>query len=210
MLTGTLLHSTQPEKFRDTDGFLRRGSEALPRAASGLRSYATLRSGRAAAEAAGGAGDQRLAFNDATAAVAEAAGYLTKDYPDELVGALSDLLAEGALGTAAVRAYWVGLGFSPAEVDSYLAEAVTARAGLPDIARLVQAVADWQAPLAHFGAGHPDHRNWGFGFSADGTLHEDARAFAVASRDAGVTPSLYLMMTIVLLLHKLAEELAEA
>ena len=210
MLTGTLLHGTQREKFTDADGFLRRGSEALPRSASGLRSYAALRAGRAAAEAVAGADDRRLAFNDAAAAVAEAAGYLTKNYPDELVAALPDLLAEGAAGTAAVRGYWVGLGFSPAEVDPYLAEAVAARAGLPDIARLVQAVADWQAPLAHFGAGHPDHRNWGFGFSADGALHEDARAFAVASRRAGVTPSLYLMNTVVLLLHKLAEELTEA
>jgi len=214
MLSGMLLDDTQRGQFKDSaahDEALPLRSEALLRATSGLRSYAVLRGGGPAQEvAAASEDDHRAAFNDTSAAVAEAANHLPKNIPDGVVDAIPDLFEQGAAGAAAVRAYWVELGFSPSEVDPYLAEAVAARAGLADLARLILVVADWKSPLAHFGASHPDYRNWGLGFSTDGTLHEDARAFTAASRKAGVTPSLYLMSTMVLLLDKLATELAEA
>jgi hypothetical protein len=102
----------------------------------------------------------------------------------------------------------VNVGFAPDDVEVYLAQAVAGREGLVDVARVVRDVDDWNAPLAHFGAGNPDPANWGFGFSGEESVHEDALAFVTAARRAGVTPSLYLMATILLLLEKAADEVA--
>src|SRR5215218_8022923 len=153
MLSGTLLdndkHGALKAAAAANTGLSRPGA-ALERASTGFRRYATLRAAAfgngAGAEAAAPADDNRGAFEDARSAVAEAAGHVTQDIPDELIAAIEDLLEPGSAGAGVVRAYWADLGFPEAEVDAYLAEAGAARAGLGDVARLVQTVDDWRAP----------------------------------------------------------------
>lgn len=176
-----------------------------------LRDHAAQRSAlrRRAVPAPTGVTDDEhsRAFERIRAAVAEATAGAVRSVPDALLDTLPDLLAAGSPGAAAVREHWIEIGFLPAEVDAYLAEAAAAGPELAGFARSLRDVSDWDGALAHFGSGNPDRMHWGFGYAGAGTLHEDARAFATASRRAGITPSLYQLATITLLLEKAMAEL---
>jgi hypothetical protein len=214
MLSGTLLDDEQRDGLAESASAheAMAGSRAqLERARDELRRYTPLWSAvRVDESRPTGTSDGKAAFDDARAAVAEAADRVTSaTVPDELLAAIPRLLEPGSPGSAAVRKYWVDLGFAPADVDAYLAQAGAASERLVDVARLVRDVDDWDGALAHFGTGSPDPAHWGFGFSSDSSIDEHAQAFATTARLAGVTPSLYLVMTILLLLEKAADEVAQ-
>lgn len=211
MLDGTLLDEDQRRELKRTasaTGATRGTREPLERVSTALRRFTPLRSAAATGANGGATDERRAAFDDAAAATAEAAGRVTADVPDEVLAAIPRLLEPGSPGCAAVREHWVELGFAPADVDAYLAEIVAAREGLVAVARLIRDVDDWDAALAHFGSGNPDPAHWGMGFADDDAIDDDAQAFATASRRAGVTPSLYLMTTILLVIDKATAEIA--
>jgi hypothetical protein len=212
VLEDTLLDDVQRRDLQRTgaNATVSLSSEALTRASGGYRTYAALRATRQARveEDVVGASleNQREDFEEVCAALAEAAGQLGADSIRPLVAEIPGLFQGASTGDVALRKYWLGLGFPASEVDHVVAELANAGEGLVQIAGAVQTGSDWPEAVNQFGARNPDPIHWGFGFSGDGELHPTAGAFVTTCRQAGVTPSLYVIASIVLLLHKLTEE----
>jgi hypothetical protein len=191
------------------------GSDALAGASAGLKAYAALRAARrrdsigAAAPAAAPADDHRVGFEGVCAAVADIAGKLADDPTRRLADVIPGLFRGTATGAAALRQYWVGLGFAPAVVETYLAEAAKADPeALAKVARAIPDGKDWDEVVKVFGAGNPNPIEWGLGYCDAADLHPSVRNFAITCRDAGITPSLYVITSMSLLLHKLRAEVA--
>jgi hypothetical protein len=213
MLAETLLDEKQRKTLREAvaNAAMPLPGDALTRVSAGLRAYATVREARPrpmATTPAASFADHRAGFDGICGAVAEAVGHLPPDPTGKLAGAIPELFRGNKTGVTALRQYWLSLGFPASSVDHYVAEAVNAGEGMVQIARAIQDGSDWPEAIKQFGAGNPDPTHWGSGFSGDGKVHPTAAAFAATCREVGVMPSLFVIASIVLLLHKLATEAA--
>jgi hypothetical protein len=211
MLNGTLLGDAERKTLAKAAAItaMPLAHDALDGASAGLKAYAALRSSRPRNSTAAVATNERTAFGDVCAAIAGAAGKLATDPARQLADAIPALLRGNAAGATALREYWVGLGFAPAVVDTYLAQAAKAPAeALAQVARAIPEGKDWDEVVRVFGAGNPNPIEWGLGYSASPDLHPSVREFATTCRAAGMTPSLYLITSMVLLLQKLTAEVA--
>lgn len=212
MLNGTLLDDSELEALAKANAItaMPLADDALDGVNEGFRAYAALRSARPRDSSADLAPDHRTGFENVCAAVATAAEKLATDSSRRLAEAIPGLFRGKATGRAALRQYWVGLGFAPAVVDTYLGEAAKASPeALTQIALSIPSGKDWQEVVKVFGAGNPNPIEWGLGYNAAPDLHPSARAFAITCRGAGVTPSLYVITSMILLLQKLSAEMAE-
>ena len=127
-----------------------------------------------------------------------------------LTTALPDLFRGEAKGAAALRDYWIGLGYNRSEIDCYLAEVAKSPDGFAQIADVILGSEGWPEAIANFGAGDRNPAHWGFGLSTGAEVHPLTASFVTACRKVGVTPSLYVIASIVLILDKLAKEAAAA
>lgn len=215
MLAETLLDEKQRKTLREAvaNAAMPLPGDALTRVTAGLRAYAGLRGAHPRNMPIGGAAvapleDHRAGFDRICGAVAESVGQLPPDPTGKLARAIPELFRGNKTGVTALRQYWLSLGFPASSVDHYVAEAVNAGEGMVQITRAIQDGSDWPEAIKQFGAGNPDPIHWGSGFSSDGNLHPTAVAFATTCRQAGVMPSLFVIASIALLLHKLATEAA--
>jgi hypothetical protein len=215
MLAETLLDEKQRKTLREAvaNTAVPLPGGALTRVFAGLQAYAALRGAHPrnmpiAGAAANIVEDHRAGFDDICGAVAEAVSQLPPDPTGKLARAIPELFRGNKTGVTALRQYWLSLGFPASSVDHYVAEAVNAGDGLVQITRAIQDGSDWPEAIKQFGSGNPDPIHWGSGFSGDGKLHPTAAAFATTCRQAGVMPSLFVIASIALLLHKLATEAA--
>lgn len=211
MLNGTLLDDAERQTLAKTAAITAAplADDALAGAAAGLKAYAALRSARPSNSAADVAANHRTGFEGVCADIAAAAGKLATNSARQLADAIPALFRGKATGSAALRQYWVGLGFTPAVVDTYIGEAAKAPPeALAQVARAIPDGKDWPEVTKVFGAGNPDPLEWGLGYSASPDLHSSVREFATTCRSAGMTPSLYVIASMVLLLQKLGAEVA--
>jgi hypothetical protein len=215
VLAETLLDEKQRKALREAvaDASPPLPEGALTRASAGLRAYAALREARPRAMNVGGAavasfGDHRPGFDSSCGAVAEAVAHLPPDPTGKLARAIPELFRGNKTGVTALRQYWLSLGYPASSVDHYVAEVVNAGEGMVQITRTIQDGRDWPEAIKTFGAGNPDPIHWGSGYSSDGKIHPTASAFVTTCREFGVMPSLFVIASIALLLHKLATEAA--
>jgi hypothetical protein len=182
-------------------------NDALARVSAGLKAHAPL---RAAPKVAAVSTPQHQAeFRDTCAAVAQAVTKLDGTSMSRLTSALPDLFKGEATGAAALREYWLGLGYSGSEIDCYLAELAKSPDGLPQIANVILRSEGWPQAIANFGAGDRDPKQWGFGLSTGVELPPLTESFVTTCRQAGITPSLFLVVSVTLLLEKIRQEVAK-
>jgi hypothetical protein len=215
VLTNTLLGDPERQALAKAGAIaaLPLAADALAGASAGLKAYAAIRSTRPRDIVTGAVpsatDDHREGFEGVCAAIAEVAGKLATDSARQLADAIPGLFRDAATGSAALRQYWVGLGFAPAVVDTYIAEAAKAPPeALAKVGRAIPDGKDWQDVVTVFGAGNPNPNEWGLGYCESADLHPSVRNFAMTCRAAGMTPSLYVITSVILLLQKLGTEVA--
>jgi len=206
MLSGTLLNDTQLRATSaagaglDDPGL----DEALANAFPAIRRHAERRSRNTLAAEAG----HRDEFAGLVASVVRAMNGMRVERAREIAAIVPQLFEPDGPGIKALREYWTKAGFSKADIDPYLDDAVNARGELHRLIDLMVQEDDWPEAIKSFGAGNPSSLHWGFGYAGQSDLHPLTQSFVSTSRSIGVTPSVFLLISIVLLAHKAGKEVS--
>lgn len=206
MLSGTLLNDTQLRATSAAGAGLNDPGvdEALASVFPTIRRHAERRSSNALAAEAG----HREEFDGLVASVVRAMNGIRAMRAREIAAMVPQLFEPDGPGVEALREYWLKAGFSKADVDPYLDDAVNARGELHRVIDLMLREDDWPEAIKTFSAGNPSSLHWGFGYGEQSDLHPLTQSFVSTSRSIGVTPSVFLLISIVLLAHKAGKEIS--